>query len=185
MTGLGIRRAAILVTIAAVGTAGLTGCGPTKPAGTTGAAAPGGPATTSGTGSTAPPPGGGNVADPCALVTQDEATAAIGKPSGPGVPGGTADVRQCVYGNGVLVVDIDGTGKDGYDSNHSALTQGPAGSWQDVSGIGDGAFEVNGGPTALVYFYKGTTQVEIILQGSLSAPTDAAITVARAAAARA
>jgi hypothetical protein len=189
MIGLSTKRAAIVIVIATAGTVLLTGCGPTQRAGAAGGAVPSGPAATAGagadTGSAVRPVGGGSVPDPCALITENDATAAIGKPSGPGVPGGTADVPQCVYGDGVLIIVVDNAGKDGYDSNHSSLTLGPAGSWQDVSGVGDGAFEVNGGPTALVYFYKGTTQVEIILHGTLTAPIDAAIAVARAAAARA
>jgi hypothetical protein len=43
----------------------------------------------------------------------------------------------------------------------------------------------HGGPVASVEFYKGSTLVAIILSGSgTSAPVDAALAVARAAAAR-
>ena len=65
------------------------------------------------------------------------------------------------------------------------MTGGPAGSSREVSGVGDAAFEVSGGPSAIVRFAKGTTLVEIILQRKLSAPADAAITLATAAAGRA
>jgi hypothetical protein len=109
----------------------------------------------------------------------------IGAAAGPGVPGGSSDVPQCTYGNGALIIDASSQGKAEYDSRHGGMTGGPAGSSREVSGVGDAAFEVSGGPTAIVMFAKGTTLVEIILQGKLSAPADAAITLATAAAGRA
>jgi hypothetical protein len=168
------------VTVAVLGTTVaallLAGCGPVALAG--GARSP----NAAGTGGA---PAGGAIPDPCSLVTEEEATTAIGQPAGPGVAGGgSAEAPQCMYGNGALIVIATNTGKAEYDSNHDAMAHGPAGSAQDVAGLGDGAFEVSGGPTALVYFYKGQTLVEIMLQGHLTAPADAAITVARAAATR-
>ncbi len=177
-----IRRAALVVVIAAASAGLLAGCGPAKPGVGGGAPAGNGPAAAAGSGSRAAPAAGGRLPDPCGLITDDVATTAVGKPAGPGVQGGTADAPQCLYGNGALIIAVDNTGKAGYDSNHSSLTLGPPGTWQDVSGIGDGGgFEVSGGPTALVYFYKGSALIEIMLQGDLTAPADAAIVVAHAA----
>jgi hypothetical protein len=180
MTTYRARRIASAFLMTAAAGMLLTGC---KTAST---AAP------SGTGAGADPTtaaavaGAGKAPDPCSLITEADATTAIGKDSGAGVPGGSADAPQCIYGDGALVVIVDQRGKAEYDSNHDAMA---AGGSQDVSGIGDGAFEVSGGPTALVYFYKGSTLVEIMLQGNLQdglkAPADAAIAVARAAAANA
>jgi hypothetical protein len=174
------QRVTIAVLSATVAAVLLAGCGPVGLAG--GPAKHPNPASNPGTGDPGSPAGGA-IPDPCGLVTEDEATRAVGQPAGPGVPGGgSAQAPQCMYGNGALIVIATNTGKAEYDSNHNAMA--PAGTSQDVSGIGDGAFEVSGGPTALVYFYKGATLVEIMLQGQFTAPADTAITVARAAATR-
>jgi hypothetical protein len=174
------QRMTIAVLGATVAALLLAGCGPVGLAG--GPAHKPDAAGNAGTGG-AGSPASAAIPDPCGLVTEDEATTAVGRPAGPGVPGGgSAQAPQCMYGNGALIVIATNTGKAEYDSNHQAMA--PAGTSQDVSGVGDGAFEVSGGPTALVYFYKGPTLVEIMLQGQFTAPAEAAITVARAAATR-
>ena len=175
MIELKVSRLAIAGLIAATAGVLLAGCGPVPSAGPAVAGRhPGGAAAA---GATAP--------NPCSLVTEAEATTAIGAAAGPGVPGGSSDVPRCTYGNGALIIDASSQGRAEYDSQHAAMTSGPAGSSREVSGVGDAAFEVSGGPTAIVMFAKGSTLVEIILQGSLSAPADAGITLASAAAGRA
>ncbi|HEY1485629.1 MAG TPA: hypothetical protein VGF84_05975 [Micromonosporaceae bacterium] len=170
------KRVATAVLIAAAAGTLLAGCK------TATSAAPIGHPAKPGTAAAAPA-AAGKAPDVCSLITEADATTAIGKDAGPGVHGGTADAPQCSYGDGALIVVMDQRGKAEYDSNHDAMAGGGG---QDISGIGDGAFEVSGGPTALVYFYKGSTLVEIMLQGNLQdglkAPADAAIAVARAAA---
>lgn len=121
----------------------------------------------------------------CALVTEQDASTALGTPAGPGkstvVPGGS----RCVYGDGALIVSTDAQGKTAYDKGRAAIKSAPAGTWADVSGLGDGAFVTHGGPIASVQFYKGTTMVSIILSGSEpQPPTAAAVALARAAVAR-
>lgn len=185
MTRLSARRVTAVVLIAATGSMLLAGCRGTASAGTAGGPLPAGRPTAATTDTTpaAAATGGGNPPDACGLISEADASTAIGAPSGPGVANGSPDAPQCLYGNGVLIIDVVTAARADYDALHSTMTVGPAGSWQDVSGLGDAAFEVSGGPSALVYFYQGTLLIEIILGGRLAPPVDAAITVARAASA--
>jgi hypothetical protein len=97
-------------------------------------------------------------------------------------PGGTS---QCVYGDGGLVITVTDAGKTLYNTQRQAITAAPAGTWSDISGLGDRAFEAHGGSESSVSFYKGATAVTITLAGStLQAPTAAAIAVAKVAASR-
>jgi hypothetical protein len=121
----------------------------------------------------------------CKLVTENDASTAIGAPSGAGLLTTRAHGSQCIYGTGALVVTTSDSGKTEYEQGRNAITAAPAGAWSDVSNLGDAGFTSHGGPVVSVEFYKGSTLVSIILNRSTaSVPTDAAVTVAHAAADR-
>jgi hypothetical protein len=127
----------------------------------------------------------------CTVITEQEATAALGADKGagqesaPGVPG----VGDCVYGAttgaGVrLTVDASGVGKAIYDGAHSSY---PAGSMTDIPGVGDAAFEITTSTSQVtVYFYKGGTSVSITLDtgATTGSPKDKVVALATAAAGR-
>jgi hypothetical protein len=84
-----------------------------------------------------------------------------------------------------LIITVTDQGRTLYDTERQAITAAPAGTWSDISGLGDRAFEAHGGPESSVSFYQGSTAVTIILTGStLQAPTAAAIAVGKVAASR-
>jgi hypothetical protein len=118
-------------------------------------------------------------------VTQQDARTALGAAVGPGKSATAQGGSRCVYGDGALIVSTDAQGKTAYDQGRAAITSAPKGTWAVVHGLGDAAFVSHGGLVASVEFYKGATMVSVILSGSQSPPpTAAALTIARAAAAR-
>ena len=109
-------------------------------------------------------------AHPCLVVTEQEATAALGADPGPGqeTPPGATGNGTCVYGSAQsvvrLTVDSSGVGKAIYDGDKSTVSGANAALVVDVPGVGDAAFEtVSGASSTTIYFYKGTTFVEITL----------------------
>jgi hypothetical protein len=109
-------------------------------------------------------------AHPCSVVTEQEATTALGADPGPGQesPAGVSGLGTCVYGSMSSVVrvsvDSSGVGKAIYDGDRSTVTDANASSAVDVPGVGDAAFETpSGASQTTIYFYKGTTFVEITL----------------------
>jgi hypothetical protein len=138
---------------------------------------------------TTPAASGGND-HPCLVVTEQEATTALGADPGPGqeTPPGAGGLGTCVYGAGSSVVrlsvDTSGVGKAIYDSDRSSY---PSASTTDVPGVGDGAFEIATiGSQVTVYFYKGGTFVSITLgtAATTGPPKDQVIALATAAAGR-
>jgi hypothetical protein len=141
---------------------------------------------------TTPAASGGND-HPCLVVTEQEASSALGADPGPGqeTPPGAAGLGTCVYGAGSSVVrvsvDASGVGKAIYDGDRSTVTGDNPASVFDVAGVGDGAFETpTGASEATVYLYKGTTFVEITLgtAATTGPPKDQVIVLATAAAGR-
>jgi len=116
----------------------------------------------------------------CALITQQDATTALGHAVGAGTPGGTAALSECIYDQGSLIVGVKADGKALYDkSNASARAKGAT----EVPGVGDSAFEAGiGDDHATLEFLKGTTLVSILL-GTDHAPA-VAIALAKAAASK-
>ena len=104
----------------------------------------------------------------CSLITQPEATTALGADPGPGqeTSGGVPGVGNCVYGAvtgaGVrLFVDTSGVGKAIYDGQRSSY---PGSQVTDVPGVGDGAFLITSSDSQVTLcFYKGGTFVSITL----------------------
>lgn len=129
---------------------------------------------------------------PCAVVTEQEATAALGADPGPGqeTPPGVTGLGTCVYGaaSSVVRVSIDssGAGKTIYDSDHSTVSDSIGALAVDVPGVGDGAFQApSGASQTTIYFYKGTTFVEITVGVPTGeAPKDKATVLATSAADR-
>jgi hypothetical protein len=146
-------------------------------------------ATAAGSGA-APAATGGNK-HACSVVTEQEASTALGADPGPGqeTPTGPAGVGDCVYGGvtgaGVRVtVDTSGVGKAVYESDRSSY---PSSQVTDVPHVGDGAFEiVTSDSQVTVYFYKGGTFVSITLDtaATTGSPKDQGIALARTAAGR-
>jgi hypothetical protein len=122
----------------------------------------------------------------CTLITEQDASSALGAPAGAAVVKNVPHASQCVFGSaGALTVTEDESGKTSYDRGRAALASAPAGSWSEVSGVGDAAFTLRTGGVVYVDFYKGGTHVTIVLAEATGAvPTDAPVTLAKAAAAR-
>jgi hypothetical protein len=132
-------------------------------------------ATTAAGSGAAPAATGGNK-HACSVVTEQEASTALGGPDlGPGqeTPTSPAGVGSCVYGGvtgaGVRVTVESGFGKAVYDGERSSY---PSASMTDVPGVGDGAFEITTSASQVtVYLYKGETCVSITLDtGATTAP---------------
>ena len=94
----------------------------------------------------------------------------MGADPGPGheTPPGATGSGTCIYGSPpvevAITVDSSGVGKAIYDGDKSTAAAGSAALVIDVPGVGDAAFETpSGGSATSIYFYKGTTFVEITL----------------------
>ena len=182
------------VLLAAVGCLLLASCGAAKtstapsganPAATSSAAVPAA-ANSAPTSSAATPaatavavnPGGGMTA--CGLVTEQDASAALGRAAGPGTAGGTAALSECIYDNGSLIVSMKTDSKALYDTSYAqAHAKGAA----DVPSVGDSAFQYGTG-TAFsgVEFLRGTTLVTVLAGGTGAG--DAALAAAKTAASK-
>jgi hypothetical protein len=187
MIGTGTSRALLT----AVGCLLLASCGAAKtstappganPAATSSAAAPAAnPAATS----SAPTPAatavavqpGGSGMTACGLVTEQDASAALGRAAGAGTAGGTAALSECIYDNGSLIVSMKTDSKALYDTSYAqAQTKGAT----DVPGVGDSAFQYSASTTfSGLEFLKGTTLVNILVGGA--GARDVALAAAKSA----
>jgi hypothetical protein len=171
MIGTGTSRALL----AAVGCLLLASCGAAKtsaapPAATSSVAVPAAanpaatsPAATPAATAVAVKPGGSGMTS-CDLVTEQDASAALGRAAGPGTAGGTAALSECIYDSGSLIVSMKTDSKALYDTSHAqAHAKGAA----DVPSVGDSAFQYGTG-TAFsgVEFLKGTTLVTVLAGGA-------------------
>lgn len=178
------RRRMLIAPIAALGVAAvllLTGCS---------AASSGSPSVTGSSGSAKPIPSAASshprATTACALITEQDATTALG--SDPGA--GTADVSgtssSCSFGQypNLLTVNLvavhgkaDFDHLTGRDTSHTLVA---------LSGVGDAAFALAKGEVANVWFTRGDAMVTIALVESAAGtnPQDVAMTVAQAADAR-
>jgi hypothetical protein len=120
--------------------------------------------------------GGGHA---CSLVTEQEASAALGADPGPGQSDTSGPASSCMYGSSPSIVTVNLVpvgGKQYFD--HARQVTGSAGHEVTVSGIGDEAFSVASGPAASVEFVKGDALVAIvILRGMTGSPAIAQATV--------
>ena len=131
---------------------------------------------------------GGNA---CSLVTEADATTALGTDPGPGTGyTGAHDSSQCQYGSyqsKLVLVNITPTqGKLAYDNMRNNPDTGKAGSVVDVAGVGDKAFEVDSHGSAGIFFRKGDAlvAVSVVFYRAASPPTDQARALAKIAAGR-
>ncbi|MDQ1545125.1 MAG: hypothetical protein QOH69_29 [Actinomycetota bacterium] len=165
---------------------GLVGCA----AATVPGAAPSSSAK-SGSGSSAAPVSKVDASDPCALVTEAEATTALGADPGAGISSTQGSANYCTYGTyprSVLIASTPTDGKTTYDatkalrgSNNDAVT---------IQGLGTEAFKDtgpnNGG--ADVFFYQGDAYVSVTMVtadgAQASSPDPLALAMAKAAAGR-
>jgi hypothetical protein len=183
MIGTGTSRALLTV----VGCVLLASCGAAKPA-----TAPAGanPAATS---SVATPAASSEAATPaaaaaavnaggsgmtaCGLITEQDASAALGTAAGRGTPGGTAALSECIYADGALLVSMKTDSKALYDQS---LAEARAKSVPNLPGIGDSAFKSGTGKFCDLLFIKGTTLVSVLLNATNA--QDRAVAVAKIAA---
>lgn len=123
----------------------------------------------------------------CSLVTEREATAALGRDPGVGVGTSRPGASSCAYGTyrarSIVTVNlVPVSGKADFDHLRRAA---PTGQIADVAGVGDAAFGVSQGPSASVWFTKGDTLVAVaVLTGAGAPPTTQATILARSAASR-
>jgi hypothetical protein len=128
-----------------------------------------------------------------ALITEQEATTALGTDPGAGqetLPGVSGN-GTCVYGAGSSVVrlsvDISGVGKAIYAGDRDTVNGINPSFVHTIAGVGDAAFETPGGATQdTIYLYKGGTFIEITLavEAATALPTDQLVTLAKTAVGR-
>jgi hypothetical protein len=133
------------------------------------------PATTAAAGNA-----GGSTLTACALITEQDASAALGRAAGHGTAGGTAALSECIYDSGSLIVSMKADSKSLYDTAHA---QAHAKGATDVPSVGDSAFQYSASTTfSGLEFLKGTTLVSIIAGGT--GARDAALAAAKIAASK-
>jgi hypothetical protein len=176
MIGTGTR----IALLAAVGCLLLASCAQAKPSTTSASTSPAAssPAATPAAATTAVAAGGSGLTA-CGLITEQDASAAIGRAAGRGTPGGTAALSECIYAQGALIVSMKTDSKAFYDTSHAAAHAKGA---PDVPGIGDSAFKAGTDKFCTLLFVKGTTLVSILF-GGIGAQ-DAAVAVAKIAASK-
>ena len=160
MIGTGTSRALL----AAVGCLLLASCGAAK----TSTAPPGAnPAATSSAASPAATAAavqaGGSGMTACRLVTEQDASAALGRAAGQGTAGGTAALSECIYDQGSLIVSMKTDSKAFYETSRA---QAKAKGVPDLPGIGDSAFKAGTDQYCTLLFLKGTTLVSILFGGT-------------------
>ena len=175
-----IKSVTTIVAIGAVGSLLLAGCGPAKStAAGTSTTHPAAIGTAPPTAAAADNGGGGGAATACELITEGEASTAIGSAAGPGTAGGTAALSECIYDDGGLIIGMKTDAKALYDKSHAdAHAKGAS----DVPDLGDSAFEAGTSGYCTLMFLKGTTLVSILFGGADAQKT--AVAVAKIAAAK-
>jgi hypothetical protein len=122
---------------------------------------------------------GGNGMTACGLITEQDASAALGSAAGRGTPGGTAALSECIYADGALLVSMKTDSKAIYDQS---LAGAKAKGLPNLPGIGDSAFKSGTDKFCALLFIKGTTLVSILLGASDA--QDRAVAVAKVAASK-
>ena len=122
---------------------------------------------------------GGSGMTACGLITEQDASGALGVAAGHGTAGGTAALSECIYDQGALIVSMKTDSKALYDrSRIAALGKGSP----NVPGVGDSAFKSGTDKFCSLLFLKGTTLVSILV-GETGAQT-VAVAVAKIAASK-
>ncbi|MFN2464599.1 MAG: DUF3558 family protein [Candidatus Dormibacteria bacterium] len=147
----------------------LSGCGST-PNSTQGVASqPTAPAPT-GTAAAGTVPAAKTALDVCALITEQEASVALGGTTGPGTPRGSGEDKGCEYtraGSGYVQVGTHlGETRAEFDSEKSKITSAtdsPGSTVIEVAGLGDGNFVSSSAHGGGCYVLKGSTLGHITL----------------------
>jgi hypothetical protein len=170
MIGTGTSRALLV----AVGCLLLASCGAAKsssapaganPTATSSAAAPAATASSAAASAAtaAAVKAGASGLTACDLVTEQDASTALGRAAGPATPGGTAALSECIYDNGSLIISMKTDSKALYDTSYAqAKAKGAT-----IASVGDSAFQYSTG-TAFsgLEFLKGTTLVTVLAGGA-------------------
>jgi hypothetical protein len=180
------RRSAWFGVLLVITALTLGGCSPDEPG--VESASPAGGTTTDGG---ATPDGGGDategVPDPCELITDEEASAALGQPVGEREVFGTVE-RECQISpatgiDGYLTIRIGPGNRTGYDLAMQTMSETFPDRYREVDGVGDVAFTIGNEVTVLTGDYL------IVFFISVGVPGDdideRALTMARAGTARA
>lgn len=152
-------RVAAIVLLGLTAALLLDGCssGQTNPTNTAAASATGAPSAGDS------PSANTGAATACSLITQQEASAALGSDPGPGIAGVLGVATTCTFGTppSVLTVDLVPTGgKAAYEQTHGGAK---AHQLVTISGVGDAALGMFEGPIGAIYFYKGDALVSVLL----------------------
>lgn len=187
------RLARTACTACAAGTAVLllAGCGADgQPAQTHSVASPTATGPPSGSRASTGPAAAGS-ADPCLLVTRQEASAAFGASSSPPQPAASAPAagKACAYfanaGQDSLQVSLLRGASQSQVSAITSSIQLPGAAASKVSGIGNSARVMGAGPTAVVIFTQQSGLVIVTLtRMGQPAPVHAALVLAKDAVAR-
>lgn len=141
--------------------------------------------TTPGATPTASTASAAHAATACDLITEQDATAALGADPGVSTAVVNGPDSSCKFGSYPTLLTINlvsATGKADFDHLKG---QDTGGSLTAVTGVGDDAFSDTEGPAASVWFVHGTAMVTIVVVlGSGSNPNDAALSIAHEADAR-
>lgn len=134
----------------------------------------------------ASPSGDSSVVSACSLITEQEASTALGTDPGPGAADSQGIATSCAFGTPPYVVTINlvpGGGKAAYEH---ALGIAKARQLVTISGVGDGAFGEFKGSFATIEFYKGDALVNVVLgvKGATAPPQDQTMVLAQLAAGR-
>lgn len=128
--------------------------------------------------------------DACALVTQEDVSAVLGKDPGAGKSFSSHGSSQCQYGEmqtAFVLVNLTPTlGQSAYDMMHSNPKLSEAGVVADVPGLGDKAFEISGHGTASIYVDKGDSLVVVMvsIRSAAAPPSKQVLALATTAAGR-
>lgn len=177
------RRLLLIAPIAAVvATASLllSGCSvaspATPPSEASGSHKPTAPATSSHTTATTA----------CALVTEQDATTALGSDPGAGTPNVSGTASSCSFGQYPALLTVNLVAVNGKADFDHLVSRDTSHTLVALSGVGDAAFALAQGEVANVWFTHGDAMVTIVLvqSGAGTNSQDVAMTVAQAADAR-
>ena len=111
---------------------------------------------------------GATASTACDIVSEQDATTALGADPGAGVAVSTSGASSCTFGHYPSLVTINMVGPGGKADLAHIRSADTTGSLTDIPGIGDSAFGVSTGPVASVWFSKGDTMVAIVVVGGSS-----------------
>ncbi|MEO8093330.1 MAG: hypothetical protein ABI632_00225 [Pseudolysinimonas sp.] len=101
----------------------------------------------------------------CALVSEADATTALGADPGPGldVQGSAGDATSCAFGESPAILNVTLQPTEGKASFENIKANASAGGLVELTGIGDGALGVSHAPFSSIEFYSGQAFVAIVL----------------------